>query len=54
VNSMSLNQFEGKTLNWKLSDVAVEVELHQAPCNEIGTATLNDLESLAEATRVEG
>jgi len=51
VSSTSLDQFEGKTLNWKLSDVAVEVELHQAPCNEIGTATLTDLESLAEALK---
>ena len=51
MSSTSLDQFEGKTLNWKLSDVAVEVELHQAPCNEIGTATLTDLESLAEALK---
>ncbi|HJL02040.1 MAG TPA: enoyl-CoA hydratase/isomerase family protein [Polyangiaceae bacterium LLY-WYZ-15_(1-7)] len=43
--------FDGAALRWRLVDNAVathlEVELHRAPCNEIGTTALGELEQLA-------
>ena len=33
-------------LSWQLVDGVLEVELHRAPCNEIGTSMLADLEKL--------
>lgn len=43
--------FEGKALRWSLEGSKeapiLEVELHRAPCNELGTTALNELEQLA-------
>ena len=39
--------YSGTTLSWRHHDDAVEVELHRAPLNEIGMATLEELERLA-------
>lgn len=44
-----MNHFEGETLSWKTAEGVVEVSLHRQPCNEIGTAVLEDLERLAAA-----
>jgi enoyl-CoA hydratase len=44
-----MNTFDGETLSWKVVDGVAEVSLHRRPCNEIGTATLGDLERLVEA-----
>jgi enoyl-CoA hydratase/carnithine racemase len=44
-----MNSFTGKTLSWSLRDSAVELELHSAPCNEIGTEMLADLEQFTAA-----
>jgi enoyl-CoA hydratase len=44
-----MNDFKGKALSWKLDGGIVEVELHYAPCNEIGIAMLEDLEQLVQA-----
>jgi len=38
---------KGETLSWERSNGVVEVELHREPCNEIGSATLVDLEQFA-------
>lgn len=38
-----------KTLSWKLKDGVIELALHHAPCNEIGSAMLEDLEQFAAA-----
>jgi enoyl-CoA hydratase len=43
--------FVGKTLSWRHEGLAVEVELHRAPLNEIGTTTLEELEQLAAYVR---
>lgn len=40
-----------KTLSWELKDGILELALHHAPCNEIGTAMLDDLERFVEALR---
>jgi len=43
--------FVGKTLSWRHVGSALEVELHRAPLNEIGTTTLEELEELAAYVR---
>ncbi len=42
-----MNAFQGKTLSWRLVGGTIEVALHREPCNEIGLATLEELEKLA-------
>src|SRR5215469_14182557 len=37
------------TLSWELKDGIVELALHHPPCNEIGTAMLEDLEQFVAA-----
>ena len=39
-----MKQYRGETLSWGLADGVIEVELHRPPCNEIGSATLAELE----------
>jgi enoyl-CoA hydratase len=38
-----------KTLSWHAADGVLELALHHAPCNEIGTAMLADLEQFVDA-----
>jgi enoyl-CoA hydratase/carnithine racemase len=49
-----MHTFEGETLSWKLADAVLDVTLHRKPCNEIGRATLADLERLVEALNALG
>ncbi|MDE3136711.1 MAG: enoyl-CoA hydratase/isomerase family protein [Acidobacteriota bacterium] len=49
-----MHTFEGETLSWKLADAVLDVTLHRKPCNEIGLATLADLERLVEALNALG
>ena len=44
-----MKHFQGETLSWELTDGVIEVALHRRPLNEIGSATLVDLEKLAAA-----
>jgi enoyl-CoA hydratase len=44
-----MKTFSGKTLSWSLKDGVIEVVLDRAPCNEIGSTTLDDLEKFAAA-----
>lgn len=44
-----MKSFTGDTLSWELVDGAVELALHRPPCNEIGSATLQELERFVEA-----
>jgi enoyl-CoA hydratase len=41
--------FQGSTLSWRLKDGAIELSLDREPCNEIGSATLAELEQFAGA-----
>jgi enoyl-CoA hydratase/carnithine racemase len=41
-----MNEFKGQTLSWQIVNGAIEVALHREPCNEIGSATLEELEKL--------
>ncbi len=40
-------EFTGQALSWRRAEGALEVELHRAPLNEIGTTALAELEVLA-------
>jgi enoyl-CoA hydratase/carnithine racemase len=44
-------ELSGETLSWRHSGDVLEVELHRAPLNEIGTTTLRELEMLARYLR---
>jgi len=46
--------FVGQTLSWRHQGPTIEVELHRAPLNEIGTTTLSELEQLADYVRQGG
>ncbi|MEY4168187.1 MAG: enoyl-CoA hydratase/isomerase family protein [Blastocatellia bacterium] len=37
-------RYEGETLSWEVRDGVVELALHRAPCNEIGSRTVAELE----------
>lgn len=43
--------FDGDALSWRHVGPVLEVELHRAPINEIGTATLRELEIVARYVR---
>ncbi len=44
-----MKTFSGKTLSWKVADGTIELVLDRAPCNEIGSATLGELEEFVAA-----
>ncbi len=43
-----MKQYKGETLSWELVDGILELALHREPCNEIGSATLAELEQFAQ------
>lgn len=44
-----MNSFQGQTLSWALANSAIELLLDRSPCNEIGSATLAELEKFIGA-----
>src|ERR1700722_6790942 len=42
-----MESYRGRALSWKLNDGMIELALHRAPCNEIGSLTLDELEQFA-------
>jgi len=44
-----MRNFEGKTLSWEVQNGVIELAFHREPCNEIGSATLEDLEAFTGA-----
>jgi enoyl-CoA hydratase len=44
-----MKNFRGKALSWTLAGGTVELVLDRAPCNEIGSATLVELERFVDA-----
>jgi enoyl-CoA hydratase/carnithine racemase len=44
-----MNTYRGKTLSWELIDGCLELALHRHPCNEIGSATLEEMEQFNAA-----
>ena len=50
-----MNSFQGTTLSWKAANGTIELVLDRAPCNEIGSATLGELEQfVAELESLQG
>lgn len=46
---VELQSFQGQALSWKVDVGVVELALHRAPCNEIGSLSLSELEQFANA-----
>jgi enoyl-CoA hydratase/carnithine racemase len=46
-----MREFQGAALSWGLKGGVVELALHRAPCNEIGSLTLDELEKFVAALR---
>lgn len=44
-----MKSYKGKTLSWQLADGVLELALHREPANEIGSATLEELEQFVQA-----
>ena len=44
-----MKNFQGKTLSWRAGDGVIELVLDRAPCNEIGSETLVELEKFTAA-----
>jgi enoyl-CoA hydratase/carnithine racemase len=44
-----MNNFKGQTLSWQIVNGAIELALHRDPCNEIGSLTLQELETFTAA-----
>ncbi len=44
-----MTDFRGKNISWQINDGVLELALHRAPCNEMGTAMLEELERFASA-----
>jgi len=49
-----MKTFKGETLSWVLGDGVLELALHRLPCNEIGSATLEELERFVTALEALG
>ncbi|MGA9544790.1 MAG: hypothetical protein WBQ85_14540, partial [Candidatus Sulfotelmatobacter sp.] len=39
----------GSALSWSIADGVIELALHREPCNELGSASLDELEKFAVA-----
>jgi enoyl-CoA hydratase len=39
---------DGKALSWQVKDRVIEVALHRAPCNELGSLSLDEFERFAD------
>ncbi len=48
-SSESNQSYQGETLSWEIREGVVELALHRAPCNEIGSQTLIELETFVAA-----
>ena len=44
-----MQNFKGNSLSWELNAGCIELALHRLPCNEIGSATLEELERFIDA-----
>ena len=44
-----MKRFQGETISWDVNDGVIELSLHRAPANEIGTTTLGELEQFTSA-----
>lgn len=47
--ALSVKQFQGQALSWKVEAGVIELALHREPCNELGSLSLGELEAFASA-----
>src|SRR5882757_1605005 len=52
VSTSAGQQVRGSGLSWTLSDGVIELALHRAPCNELGSSSLEELERFATALQL--
>jgi len=45
----AVKQFKGQALSWQVASGVIELALHREPCNELGSASLAELEKFAAA-----
>jgi enoyl-CoA hydratase len=46
-----MTPFQGKAISWELKSGVIELALNRAPCNEIGSVTLEELEQFVDALK---
>ena len=44
-----MEQYKGQALSWVLNSGVIELSLHRAPCNELGSLSLEEMEAFAAA-----
>jgi enoyl-CoA hydratase/carnithine racemase len=44
-----MKDFKGQAISWQVVNGAIELALHREPCNEIGSGTLEELETFVDA-----
>jgi enoyl-CoA hydratase len=44
-----MQKFEGQAISWELTSGVIELALHRAPCNEMGSLSLDEFEKFASA-----
>jgi enoyl-CoA hydratase/carnithine racemase len=44
-----MGKYQGQALSWVLDNGVIELSLHRAPCNELGSLSLEELEAFAAA-----
>jgi len=44
-----MEQYQGQALSWVLNGGIIELSLHRAPCNELGSLSLEEMEAFAAA-----
>ena len=49
VEPKSVSDYSGDALSWALADSVIELALHRGPCNELGSASLEEFEKFATA-----
>ncbi len=45
----TVGKWSGKALSWNTADGVIELRLHRAPCNELGSASLEEFEQFVTA-----
>ncbi len=47
--ALGVEQFQGQALSWQVQSGVIELALHRAPCNELGSLSLDELEQFVSA-----
>ena len=47
--ALGVEQFQGQALSWQVQSGIIELALHRAPCNELGSLSLDELEQFVSA-----